>query len=155
MSDEGWIGVDLDGTMAHYEGWNGGRIGLPVPEMIDRVKRLIDKGYEVRVFTARAYRWEMLKVSQEHGAVQYGWDNYKPHNVLPERVQQAWDEDLKHVSEWVVKHVGMDLKITCIKDYRMIELYDDRARQVEPNTGRLLEDLVPCPLSIDSVEVIE
>ncbi len=20
----GWIGVDLDGTLAHYDGWNGG-----------------------------------------------------------------------------------------------------------------------------------
>ena len=26
----GWIGVDFDGTIAHYEGWNGGELGKPI-----------------------------------------------------------------------------------------------------------------------------
>lgn len=35
----GWIGVDLDGTLAVYKGWNGPEhIGEPIPIMIDRVK---------------------------------------------------------------------------------------------------------------------
>ena len=36
----GWIGVDLDGTLAHYEGWQGEtHIGAPISAMVERVKR--------------------------------------------------------------------------------------------------------------------
>jgi hypothetical protein len=32
----GWIGVDLDGTLAIYGGWTGPRsIGEPVPKMLE------------------------------------------------------------------------------------------------------------------------
>lgn len=48
----GWIGVDLDGTLAHYEEWDGG-IGAPIPDMVVLVQRLLFNGSEVRVFTAR------------------------------------------------------------------------------------------------------
>lgn len=35
----GWIGVDLDGTLAHYDSWRGvDHIGAPVIPMLDRVK---------------------------------------------------------------------------------------------------------------------
>lgn len=50
----GWIGVDLDGTLAQYGGWQGpDHIGEPVPAMLERVKAWIAKGRDVRIFTAR------------------------------------------------------------------------------------------------------
>jgi len=52
---KGWIGVDLDGTLAHYDGWYGpAYIGEPIPSMLQRVKSWLDEGVEVRIFTARA-----------------------------------------------------------------------------------------------------
>lgn len=37
MSDNGWIGVDLDGTLAHYDHWRGEtHIGPPIAPMVDR-----------------------------------------------------------------------------------------------------------------------
>lgn len=54
MSYSGWIGVDLDGTLAEYHGWNGGVIGRPVPAMLARVKEWIKNGQTVKIFTARA-----------------------------------------------------------------------------------------------------
>lgn len=56
MSAKGWVGVDFDGTLAHYAGWLGeGVLGQPVLPMLERVKRMIFKdGMEVRIFTARA-----------------------------------------------------------------------------------------------------
>lgn len=52
----GWIGVDLDGTLAHYAGWVGSdHIGEPIAAMVDRVKGWLANGREVRIFTARAY----------------------------------------------------------------------------------------------------
>lgn len=50
-----WIGVDLDGTLAKMEGWNGPyEIGEPIPVMVDKVKKWIASGKTVKIFTARA-----------------------------------------------------------------------------------------------------
>lgn len=51
----GWIGVDLDGTLAEYGGWQGPEhIGAPIPLMMDRVRAWIAAGKTVKIFTARA-----------------------------------------------------------------------------------------------------
>ena len=50
-----WIGVDLDGTLAVAEPWQGfEHIGKPVPNMLKRVKIWIQMGYRVKILTARA-----------------------------------------------------------------------------------------------------
>jgi len=64
---EPWIGVDLDGTLAFYDGWKGAEhIGPPIPAMLNRIHRWIKSGRKVKIFTARAavpeqvihvYRW--------------------------------------------------------------------------------------------------
>ena len=51
---EKWIGVDLDGTLAHYEGWIGPEyIGAPIMPMLKRVKQWLREGKKVKIFTAR------------------------------------------------------------------------------------------------------
>ena len=53
----GWIGVDLDGTLAQYGGWvEPERIGQPIAPMVARLKEWLGQGIEVRIFTARAWR---------------------------------------------------------------------------------------------------
>lgn len=111
-SSGGWIGVDLDGTLAHYDGWNGiDHIGAPILPMVDRVKRWLTSGKTVKIFTARI-----------HG-----------HNVpvIGGGVQDATTP----IEKWCEKHLGVVLEITNVKDFGMIELWDDRAVQVEMNTG--------------------
>jgi hypothetical protein len=49
-----WVGVDLDGTLAHYEGWKGGSIGEPVERIVALVRALPRNDLDVRIFTARA-----------------------------------------------------------------------------------------------------
>jgi len=99
----GWIGVDLDGTLAEYGGWQGpGHIGMPISPMVDRVKGWLAKGQEVRIFTARANS--------------------------PDAAES--------IAQWCADHIGQRLPITATKDFAMIELWDDRAVQVIPNTGR-------------------
>ena len=126
----GWIGVDLDGTLAHYDGWKGPtHIGAPVPAMLERVKRWLAEGREVRIFTARA--WPFLVAVPEPN----GWRKLQ---VLPEidiRQQNDTIEALAAIAEWCERHLGRALTITCVKDYGMVELWDDRAVQVIPNTG--------------------
>ena len=52
---EPWVGVDLDGTLARYDGWQGPEhIGEPIPRMVERVQRWIQQGVKVKIFTARA-----------------------------------------------------------------------------------------------------
>lgn len=48
-----WIGFDLDKTLAmHQEGQAG--IGKPIPDRVARLKRYVDAGTKVKIFTARA-----------------------------------------------------------------------------------------------------
>ncbi len=105
----GWIGVDLDGTLAEYHGWDGGKIGKPVPRMLERVKMWIATGEEVRIFTAR--------VGEPHEGLK---------NVEQRRAIEAW----------CVEHIGVKLEVTATKDFRMFQLWDDRAIQVVANTGQ-------------------
>ena len=54
MSNAGWVGIDLDGTLAEYTEWQGiDHIGPPIAPMLDYVKFLLDMGVDVRIFTAR------------------------------------------------------------------------------------------------------
>ena len=42
------------------------------------------------------------------------------------------------IRDWCRRHIGQVLTITCVKDFAMVELYDDRCVQVRPNTGELV-----------------
>lgn len=111
----GWIGVDLDGTLAHYEQWISATVvGKPIPEMIERVKRWVDEGYDVRIFTDRV-----------------------SHDSTPLRMVDA-EHARQAIERWCVEHIGVKLPVTCCKDYAMVELWDDRAVQVETNTGKVI-----------------
>lgn len=51
----GWIGVDLDGTLAFQSpAIPDGEIGHPIPGMVNRVQLWLMQGKDVRIFTARA-----------------------------------------------------------------------------------------------------
>lgn len=114
----GWIGVDFDGTIAQYDGWQGPlNIGQPVPEMLARVKRWLEHGHpiygevEVRIMTAR--------VSPQAG--------------------EDREAARRQITRWCRQHLGRALLVTHEKDFAMIELWDDRVVQVEANTGRRMD----------------
>jgi hypothetical protein len=101
---KGWIGVDLDGTLAEYTTWLGPyHIGKPIEPMLARIKAWREAGIEVKIFTARASSNDPTAITA--------------------------------IKNWCKVHVGEELEVTCTKDYQMIELWDDRAVQVIPNTG--------------------
>jgi hypothetical protein len=124
MTDKkGWIGVDLDGTLAEYSGWKGVEyIGDPIAEMADRVRQWIANGQDVRIFTARVDGGSAaLNAGNQHGEL------FKEVAKIRGIVQ-----------DWTERHFGVRLEVTNVKDYAMIELWDDRAVCVERNTGRIL-----------------
>ena len=52
----GIIAVDLDGTLAEYNGFKGhDHIGSPIKPMLDRVKQWLGEGRKVIIHTARAH----------------------------------------------------------------------------------------------------
>lgn len=53
IASKQWKGVDLDGTLAHYEG-DPETIGPAVKKMLDRVKNWIKDGKKVKILTAQA-----------------------------------------------------------------------------------------------------
>jgi hypothetical protein len=130
----GWIAIDLDGTLAQYDHWRGpSHIGEPVPKMIERVKRWIAEGREVRIFTARAFPL----------AAQSPKFRIDPNDILPMQHSargQECTEAIQAIRQWCAKHIGRALPITCVKDYSLDEIFDDRAIQVVKNTGELVAD---------------
>jgi hypothetical protein len=117
MANNGWVAIDLDGTLACYDGFKGpGIIGEPIPRMVRRVKQFLAEGQEVRIFTARVYS-----------------------DGTPARTAEARIA-YEAILTWTEKNIGVPLKATCTKDYGMWVLYDDRAKQVVPNTGRVIGD---------------
>ncbi len=58
-----WTGVDLDGTLARYDrSFSSDQIGEPVPAMMALVKKMINHGIRVKIFTARAQDPEQLPI---------------------------------------------------------------------------------------------
>lgn len=126
----GWIGVDFDGTLAEYEHWNGAEhVGAPIAPMVARVKAWLAEGKEVRVFTARCWPYGVVRPNGKFEAA----DRMAPLS----RYREA-SAAVRAIQRWCLEHLGQALIVTCVKDYGMIELYDDRAVQVESNTGRLV-----------------
>lgn len=109
-SSKGWIGVDLDGTLAEYHGWKGIlHIGKPIPAMVERVKGFLAAGKTVKIFTAR---WSEVA---------------------------ARDRFKYQLARWLEHEAGLPvLEVTNVKDFHMDELWDDRAVQVEKNTGKMI-----------------
>lgn len=119
-TNRGWVGVDLDGTLAFYDGWQGeNHVGEPVAPMLARVKKWRAEGREVRIMTARVSNCP--------------YTGMEASGMIPEPMSKS--ECRKVIEAWCEKHVGEVLPVTCKKDFAMIELWDDRAIQVIPNTG--------------------
>lgn len=121
MTSKGWIGVDLDGTLAvspkTYDVPH--KIGEPIPKMVSRVKMWLANGIDVRIVTARA-----------SGPYTDWMGN-----------DSTREEVLGEVSWWLKENIGQVLPIQAHKDMYMIQLWDDRAIQVVPNTGERVDGL--------------
>lgn len=107
MRKGGWIGVDLDGTLAHYDHWRGAdHIGEPIQPMLTRVQTWLAEGKNVKIFTARMT---------------------EPH--------RDGIDVRRRIQDWCEEHGLPRLEVTNVKDYWMVEVWDDRAVQVIMNTG--------------------
>lgn len=111
------IAVDLDRTLAEYDKYQGpAHIGAPIPKMVAIVLGHLAAGDKVFIYTAR--------VSEDDHS--------------PEEITMANNAIL----DWCAVHLGVHLPITAVKSPKFSVFYDDRAVQVLPNTGILVQDLL-------------
>lgn len=121
----GWIGVDLDATLAEYHGFTApDDFGKPIAVMVARVRAWREDGIDVRIFTARG------------------------------SVDQA-DQDLAYpaIQRWCQEHLGEVLPITTCKDIHMWQLWDDRCVQVRVNNGTPVCDLTDLSQFVRAINV--
>lgn len=115
-----WYGVDLDGTLAEFHGWQPDKIGAPVTLMAMRVRKWLAEDRTIKIVTARV---AATGRTNDHGTV----DD-----------QEFADRQRAMIEDWTLIHFGQRLEVTCSKDMDMAELWDDRCVRVEKNTGRIV-----------------
>lgn len=109
-----FIAVDLDGTLAHYDEWQGPyHIGRPITAMVQRVVTWLDGGKTVKIFTNRI--------------------TPHPDDETPRDI----DKVRRVIENWCERHIGRRLEVINTKEHGMEQLWDDRAVGVEPNTGAM------------------
>ena len=129
---KGWYGFDLDGTLAVYDKWKGiDHIGEPVKPMVDLIRKMHDEGKVVKILTARIapHKLEDGTVGESYITVPDGEGG----------VTRTYAHQF--INDWCHFNLGFIPEIVYQKDHLMLELYDDRVKQVVPNEGLLVEDL--------------
>jgi len=108
------IAVDFDGTLVEYNGFKGiEHIGEPIQPMMDRVHKWIAEGKEVCIFTARVSEGGDDAARAEH-----------------------------YIRAFLMKHGLGHLDVTATKHKKFQEFWDDRAVQVEHNTGLTIIEII-------------
>ena len=89
---QGWIGVDLDGTLARSDrNLSLARVGEPVPKMVDLVKSMVKNGVRVKIFTARAGDSEQVQLVKTW-LVKNGLPNLEVTNVKDYDMIRFYDD---------------------------------------------------------------
>lgn len=115
LSGDGWCGFDLDGTLAEYNGWQG------IEHIGAPVQAMLERVKE------KLARGEDVRIFTARVA---GPDGEKAR---------------RYIDAWCLEHLGRTLPVTNVKDQQMSELWDDRAVQVEANTGKRVDGLESRP----------
>lgn len=133
-----WVAVDLDGTLAIHMGkdsWKGyDHIGEPIPAMITKVKTYLQHGITVKIFTARHAMHNTI-VDAEGNAMSL-------EEIEGQRTKHpvSYIDAVTPIKAWCKEHIGQELEVTSVKDPGCVLILDDRALQVERNTGVISPD---------------
>lgn len=133
----GWYGFDLDGTLAKYDKWEGiDHIGEPVVPMVKLIRKMHEEGRVVKILTARVSP-RPEPDTKPNPYMEGKWCIQEP-DVQTWALKDVWTAR-EFIQEWCYRHLGFIPEITHEKDHLMLELYDDRVKQVIPNEGILVE----------------
>lgn len=113
---EPWFGVELDGGLAtEVEVTENFEliIGDPVPDVVEVVKKNLEAGIKVKVFSPRVA------------------------STNPKRVLAA-----RTIRKWTKEHIGVALDSTAEKDYLCLSLFAVSIRQLVPDQGLLVDKML-------------
>ena len=97
--EKAWIGCDLDGTLAKYDGWKGwDHIGDPVPNMVTRIKNYMARGITVKIWTARASKVSLARNNLEFSQME------------------------KVIQDWTEKHLGKRLEVVARESLKEVRV---------------------------------
>lgn len=120
--------VDLDGTLAYWDGTvgnpPGSHIGEPVPAMADKVRAWLAAGDRVVIYTARACNWG-----------DFPWADPGPDQI------RDYSAAVRYVEDWAEKYFGQRLEV-CGGKGPWDHAYNDKTYRVVTNTGMTVEELV-------------
>lgn len=108
------IALDFDRTLSYFDG-DINKMPTLIPEMVIKLKKWLELGYKVSIFTAR--------VSPE------GKDGKL-------RETDFTKQQRKLIQKSLSQNEIPDLEITCIKSGKFTHFVDDKAVPVEPNKGK-------------------
>ena len=94
------IGVDLDGTLAKYDGWKGiSWIGEPIQPIVDAALNKEKEGYEIIILTARAGDSRSIPIIKN-------W--LRNHNLPDWRITDRKDSSMKEIWDDLAKTVKLN-----------------------------------------------
>jgi hypothetical protein len=106
MSDQKYVCIDLDGTIAHYDDWKGEKhFGEPVEGAQEALKRIHTAGWKIIIFTTRANKKLVSKYLNSH-AIPYDAINENPdqppntNNGKPYADAYVDDRGIKFNGDW-------------------------------------------------------
>ena len=114
-----YIAVDFDGTLHDRTNHAFDDLGPPILLMLDRVKKWLEDGMQVKLLTARV-------------------SDAPRRGLNPSDVPEYVARQRKLLEAWCLKHIGQVIPITAQKDTYLYQLWDDRAVAIERNTGKVL-----------------
>ena len=91
--------IDFDRTLAtHKTSWGIEKMGKPIPKMMEKVKKLLQAGEKIKIFTARAgYPGQKKKV--QDWLEKYGLPRLPVTNVKGDDVKFILDDKARQVKE--------------------------------------------------------
>ncbi len=106
--------------------------------MVVLIRRLRDEGKVVKIMTARV----APKDEPETKPNPYRAGNWciEFPDIQTWALKDEWTPR-EFIQEWCYRTLGFVPEVVYQKDHLMLELYDDRVKQVVPNEGRLVEDI--------------
>ena len=139
MPRRGFIGVDLDGTLAQFHKWESPEhIGEPVPKMLERVRFWLDMGVQVKIFTARIWNPDHVAPIRSWldnlGLQEVGITNVKERDMV-----EFWDDRCVQVEQntgypLVADDVDNDSSqchdIHCCEYVRVKEAFKNRGKKI-------------------------
>lgn len=70
--------------------------------------------------------------------VQHMLETGKTVKIFTARAHNPSSASIELIQQWCEEHIGIRLEVTCIKDKYCMAIYDNKAFQVQTNTGRVV-----------------